>query len=50
MQIATVFVYLLLEATHSSEGGTSGRGVLRAKVKMSRFYTLKVNKGVNKKF
>lgn len=49
MGIATVYVNLLLVAIHSSGGGTTGKGKLKAKVKISRFYTLRVSRSVNKK-
>lgn len=49
LSIATVYVELLLVATHSSRGGTSGEGKLKAKVKISQFYTLRVSKSVHQK-
>ena len=49
MAVATVYVHLLLVAIHSSRGGATGKGKLRAKVKISRFYTLRVSKSVSRK-
>ena len=50
LSIANVYLYLLLQVTHSSKGGATGTGLLSAKVKMSRFYTLRVHKAVKRKF
>ncbi|MEM8500195.1 MAG: hypothetical protein AAF542_19420 [Pseudomonadota bacterium] len=50
LSIANIYVYLLLQVEHSSGGGATGSGLLSAKVKMSRFYTLRVRKAVKRKF
>lgn len=49
LSIATIYVYLLLQVEHSSEGGGTATGQLSAKVKMSKFYTLRVRKAVSQK-
>ncbi|MEM7082613.1 MAG: hypothetical protein AAF465_07750 [Pseudomonadota bacterium] len=48
--IANAYVFLGLSVTHKDGGGTTGQGTLRVKIKMSKFYTLRVNKGVTNNF
>lgn len=50
LSLVNVYVDLLLEAEHSSEGGATGTGRLSVSAKISPFYTLRINKVVKQRF